>query len=152
MAHSNALVAGEVQCWMPADPQNPVCALESFLLRITNQSWVAAVLDIFFANSRDRDLCSSRDALVQRYGAVLARIICCRLSVLAAAPSLADVPAAPPVNLTPAAEPGCYVVAIGRSHFLLFQPSPASTDEGANPSSISKLLIIGLLPVPTKKA
>lgn len=108
-------------------------------------------MELSFSDTKIRDLCCNRSALVREFGAELARKIACRLALLAAAPSLADVPGGLPVGLAPLARQGSFSVTLGPKHLLLFQASPAEVGNGANLSDISKLLIMGPVPVPTPK-
>lgn len=109
-------------------------------------------MDLSFSDVRIRDLFCSKSALVDAFGAELARKIICRLAVLAAAPSLADVPVGPPVGLTRLSMKGSFSVALGADHHLLFQTIPVETAEDTDFLLISKLLIMGPEPVRTAKA
>jgi hypothetical protein len=113
-------------------------------------------LELSFADAKVQDLFSCRNALVREYGAALARKICCRLSVLAAAPSLASVPVGLPIGLDPTDDRGRFAVAVGPNHRLEFLALPISPSKEitAMPdlSRVSKLLIIGLVGVPIAKA
>ncbi len=108
-------------------------------------------MDLSFPDAKIRGLCCSKSALVHEFGAELARKISCRLAVLAAAPSLANVPVGPPVGLTRLAMKGSFSVALGADHQLLFQTIPVEAAEDTEFSLILKLLIIGPEPVRTAK-
>lgn len=109
-------------------------------------------LDLSFSDARIRDLCCSKSALVRAFGDELARKIICRLAVLAAAPSLADVPMGPPVGLMRLATRGNLSVAVGADHHIFFQTIPVEAAQDTDFSLISKLLIIGPVPVRAAKA
>lgn len=109
-------------------------------------------MELSFADAKVQDLFSSRDALVNEYGAALAWKICCRLALLKAAPSLACVPTALPVGLMRVGGYGRFVVAVGANHSLEFYALPKETSEMSDLSQTSKLLIIGLVANPSAKA
>lgn len=109
-------------------------------------------MELSFADAKVQDLCSSRTALVTEYGAVLARKICCRLAMLAAAPTLACVPTSLPVGLTRVGSHGSFAVAVGETHSLVFQPLPKETSPMSDLSQFSKVLIIALVANAAAKA
>lgn len=122
-----------------------------YLLPITKHTWEFA-LELSFSDAKVRDLYCSQSGLAGEFGAELARKICCRLALLTAAPSLGDVPADFPVALAARDAPGCFSVALGPSHRLLFQAIPMEGAKMSELSHISRLLIIGLVAVSALKA
>lgn len=109
-------------------------------------------MELSFSDAKIRELCCSRSALVHTFGTEFAQKIACRLALLVAAPSLADVPMGLPVSLTPLPRQGNFSVALGAKHLLLLQAVPAEAASGTDFSHISKILIIGPVPVPAPKA
>ena len=103
-------------------------------------------MDITFSDEAVRGLCCCRADLVRRFGANLAKRICCRLSVLASTPTLAHVPTVPPIGLTPIDEGGTYSVRLGFGYELVFRV-PA----GGDPTKITEIEIIGPTPVPATR-
>jgi hypothetical protein len=107
-------------------------------------------VEITFVDRNIRDLCCSHANVVRKFGAKLARKICCRLSMLAAAPSLAHVPVSPPISLA-RLDSRTFSVALGASHQLIFRAaSPRPTQVGSL-SQISEIHMVGPTPVPAKK-
>ncbi|MEO6298266.1 MAG: hypothetical protein ABIV25_09050 [Paracoccaceae bacterium] len=104
-------------------------------------------MELNFSDTKVRDLCCSHGALVAKFGAVLARKICCRLALLAAARSLADVPAAFPVGLLARDTQGRFSVALGPSQYLLFQVILMEGAKMSDLSLIAKVQIIGVVAV-----
>lgn len=109
-------------------------------------------MQLNFSDAKIQDLCCNQSALLREFGSGLARKIACRLAVLAAAPTLADVPVGLPVGLVPGARQGSFSVALGSKHHLLFQAIPVEAATGTGIPLISKLLIIGPVPGPAPKA
>ncbi len=101
-------------------------------------------MELSFSDAKVRNLCCTRSILVATFGAVLARKICCRLALLSAAPSLADVPVDFPVALAAADAQGRFSVALGQSHHILFQAMPMEGAKMSDLSHISKVQIIDL--------
>jgi hypothetical protein len=109
-------------------------------------------LELSFADARVQDLCSRQDALVNAYGAALSRKICCRLALLAAAPTLACIPMDPPIGLRSLGQPGRFAVAVGSTHHLLFEAYSKETAAMTDFAQISTVMIIGLVPHASTKA
>ena len=109
-------------------------------------------MKLSFVDAKVKYLCSSRDALVNAYGAALARKICCRLALLAAAPTLACVPVDLPVGLKRVGGHGRFAVAVGTTCNLEFEILPKESSAMSDLSQISKLRIIGLVPIRSAKA
>jgi hypothetical protein len=122
-----------------------------YLLRVANQRRDSS-LKLSFADATVQDLCSSRVALVNEYGSALSHKICCKLAVLAAAPTLACVPSALPVGLRRVGDMGRFAVAVGTTHRLEFYTLPKETSEMSDLSQIFKLQIIGLVANSSAKA
>lgn len=101
-------------------------------------------MELSFEDAQLQVLCSSQDALAKEFGAAVARKICCRLAVLVAAPTLAQVPSSPPIGLRSLRDAGSFAVAVGETHRLVFQPLTKETSEMSDLSQITRLLIIGL--------
>lgn len=104
-------------------------------------------MEITFSDPKVRDLCCSKAELVRRFGATLAKKICCRLSVLSAAPSLADVPSTLPIGLTRVNGHGDFSVALGVEHRLLFQGVPLDAARAGELARINQIQIVGSAPV-----
>jgi hypothetical protein len=109
-------------------------------------------VEITFSDGPIRELCCSRSRLVRHLGAELAAKVCCRLSVLAAAPCLADVPTALPIGLAEVDGRGTYSVALGSTHLLVFRAEQLVARRVPVPAAVSKILIVGPAPVPAVKA
>jgi plasmid maintenance system killer protein len=107
-------------------------------------------VEIEFSDEGGRELYCCKVNLTKRFGADVAGKICCRLSMLGAAPSLEDVPTSPPIRLS-ADGHGIYSVALGPSHRLMFKTAPTKPARSAAPSSVSKIEIIGPAPVPAAR-
>lgn len=101
-------------------------------------------MELSFVDARVQDLCSSQDALARRFGAAIARKICCRLAVLVAAPTLAQVPSSPPIGLSRFADAGRLAVAVGPTHCLVLQPLPQETATMSDLTQITRVLILGI--------
>jgi hypothetical protein len=101
-------------------------------------------LELSFSDAQVRDLCSSQAALARTFGAEVARKICCRVAVLVAAPTLAQVPSSPPVGLRRLTNPGRFAVAIGVTHRLVFQPLTKETKTMSDLAQISRVMIVGI--------
>lgn len=97
-------------------------------------------MNIRFDDAPLRDLFSRFSALKKQFGAALSGTISCRLSMLSAAPCLADVPAAPPIGLM-AHRNGLYSVTLGRGHRLRFRGLGGA---GAEPTEVRAIVILGL--------
>ncbi len=102
-----------------------------------------AFVEICFSDEHVRDLCCSRHNLVRRFGAEIGRKICCRLSMLSAAPSLAMVPTVPPVGLTAVDRKGLYHVAVGAAHVLVLRAFPLEAARAGDLTRITEIQIIG---------
>jgi hypothetical protein len=103
-------------------------------------------VDIKFSDKAVRDLCCSKRGLVLQFGADLAKRICCRLSVLASTPTLAQVPTVPPIGLAPVDAGGTYSVSLGFGHQLVFR-----VEASGDPTTITEIEIIGPTPVPATR-
>ncbi len=101
-------------------------------------------MEISFDNPETRDLLCCQQNMVARFGNQLARLICCRLAVLRAAPSLAHIPAAPPISLVVSAKDGLCSVARGRLARLDFRPYAAKRVLAKNLAAISEIEIVGV--------
>lgn len=101
-------------------------------------------MEISFNNPETRDLFCCQQNIVARFGIQLARLICCRLAVLRAAPSLAHIPAATPIGLVVSAEDGLCSVALGRLARLDFRPYAAKRGRAKNLPAISEIEIVGV--------
>lgn len=108
-------------------------------------------MEIYFSDVQVRDLCCSRKALVSKFGVKLARLICCRLSVLSAALSLDDIPISPPIGLAPLDCKGRFSMNLGAEHRLLLQTVPNQAENVNGLTKITKVLIIGTEKVPLAK-
>lgn len=100
-------------------------------------------MEICFSDEQVRDLCCSRQNLVRRFGAEIARKVCCRLSMLSAAPSLAAVPTSPPVSLTAVDGKGLFHVALGAAHVLALRALPPESARGGDLARITEIQIAG---------
>jgi len=107
-------------------------------------------VDICFADEEIQHLYCCRGKLVQKFGAELTRKICCRLSILAAAPCLADVPTSPPIHLAAMDGKGTFSVALDPAHRLQFS-APAGSGRAHDLSKVVTVLITGLISVPIAK-
>lgn len=103
-------------------------------------------MDIVFSDQAVRGLCCCKADLVARFGAELAKRICCRLSVLSSTPTLAQVPTVPPIGLSPIDAGGTYSVGLGSGHELVFRVTA-----GGDPTKITEIEIIGPSPVPANR-
>lgn len=101
-------------------------------------------MEISFDNPETRDMLCCKQRIVARFGNQLARLICCRLAVLRAAPSLAHIPAAPPIGLVVSAKDGLCSVALGRLARLDFRPYAAKRVLAKNLPAISEIAIVGV--------
>lgn len=101
-------------------------------------------MEISFDNPETRDLLCCQRSIVARFGNQLARLICCRLAVLRAAPSLAHIPTAPPIGLVVSAKDGLCSVALGRLGRLDFRPYAAKRVLAKNLPAISEIEIVGV--------
>lgn len=100
-------------------------------------------MEICFSDEHVRDLCCSRQNLVRRFGAEIARKVCCRLSMLSAAPSLAVVPTVPPVSLAAVDRKGLFHVAIGAAHVLVLRAFPLEAARTGDLARITEIQIVG---------
>ncbi len=108
-------------------------------------------MEICFSDVQVRDLCCSRKALVSKFGTELAKMICCRLSMLKAAPTLDDVPIAPPISLSPLDGKGRFSMNLGKGYRLLLQAEAPKAVKANKTSKINDILIIGIEKPPTAK-
>ena len=103
-------------------------------------------MEISFPEVEIRDLCCSRDRLVRRFGVEVARRVCCRLSMLSAASSLAIIPTFPPVGLTAVDRKGTYHVTVGDELVLVLRGLPLEAVRAGDLARIAEVQIIGLAP------
>jgi len=82
------------------------------------------------------------------YGPELGTKICSRLSLLAAATSLGDLPSTLPINLASVDGTGVYSVALGGSYRLFFKTLTSAPKRGRATSAHAEIEIIGLVPNP----
>ncbi len=108
-------------------------------------------MDIWFPGQKVRDLYCCRASLDRAFGAELARLICCRLSVLAAAPSLSDVPTSPPIELAASRKAGTFSVALGAENRLQFRATIPKMARADDLSSVTEIQVTGLISVPTAR-
>lgn len=108
-------------------------------------------MEITFSEAKTRDLCCCRERLVQMYGPDLGKKICSRLSLLAAATSLGDLPSTPPINLASIDGKGLYSVALGDSYRLFFKTVTSAPKRGRAASAHAEIEIIGPVPNPPTK-
>lgn len=101
-------------------------------------------MEISFDNAEIRDLLCCQQSIVARFGNQLARLICCRLAVLRAAPSLDQIPTAPPIGLVVSAKDGLCSVALGGLARLDFRPYAAKRVLAKNLPAISEIEIVGV--------
>lgn len=113
-------------------------------------NWGVCV-ELTFSDAGVRDLCCCRASLKRQYGAEVARRICCRLSVLAAAPSLAHLPSSPPIALSHLDGKGLFAVALGADYQLRFRAAVPKGRQFTDLSTIVEVLIIGPTPVPAAR-
>lgn len=107
-------------------------------------------MDITFSDEKVRGLCCSSAGLARMFGIDLAKKICCRLSMLYAAPSLDHVPIPPPISLSLDGK-GTFSVALGTTHHLLFRVPTLKSGRVDELSKISKIEIIGPAQVASAK-
>lgn len=100
-------------------------------------------MEICFSDKHIRDLCCSRQNLVRRFGTDIARKVCCRLSMLSAASSLAVVPTVPPICLAPIDRKGLFQVALGAAHVLVLRAFPLEAARAGDFSRITEIEIVG---------
>lgn len=108
-------------------------------------------MELTFLDAGVRDLCCCRADLKRQYGAEVARKICCRLSVLAAAPSLAHLPPDPPIALSHIDGKGLFAVALSADYQLRFRAAVPKGRQLSDLSTIVEILIIGPTPVPAAR-
>lgn len=108
-------------------------------------------MKLIFADTDVRDLCCCRKNLVERFSVEFAKKICSRLSMLAAASSLAEIPVSLPIGLSPVDEHEMFSVALGIDHRLLFQIASANAAHAHDLSKVLKIRIIGPIPVPAAR-
>ena len=109
-------------------------------------------MEISFPDPQVRDLYNCRASLIHQFGAELAKTICCRLSVLAAAPCLADLPTSPPIGLATTDGKGNFSVSAGPSHRLAFKASTPKAARDLDASRVTEVQVTGLIPVPAPRA
>lgn len=107
-------------------------------------------MEISFSEAKIRDLCCCREALVQMYGLELAKKICNRLGLLAAASSVSDLPSSPPISLVIVDGTGIYSVALGHTHQLFFKAIMPAGRRAKAPAKL-EIQTIGPVPVPATK-
>lgn len=95
---------------------------------------------IRFDDVPSRDLFSRAAALQKQFGAALAGRISCHLSLLYAAPCLADVPAAPPIGRAEDGN-GVHSIALGSGLRLRFR---AIGGAEAGPAEVKVIVILGV--------
>lgn len=108
-------------------------------------------MDITFSKAEIRDVCCCRSRLIKLFGTDLSKKICSRLSLLAAASNLSDIPSAPPISLTAVDGVDLYSVALGAELRLLFKvivPHHARTKQN---SVVQQIEILGPESVPAAK-
>lgn len=108
-------------------------------------------MEITFSDAKVRDTYCSRSILVREFSVEIARMICCRLAVLAAAQSLAQIPSAPPVGLMAVDRAGTFSVSLGSRHALVFEAIASGAAHAGDVSAISEIRIIGAKPVPVAR-
>lgn len=101
-------------------------------------------MEISFDDPETRNLFCCRQSIVSKFGVELATLICCRLALLRAAPSLDQVPTAPPISLMNSAKEGLFSVALGRGARLAFRPYASKRTLAKLLPSISEIEIIGV--------
>ena len=106
-------------------------------------------MQLNFTDEAMAELCNRRDNLLARFGAAVARKIAYRLALLAAAPSLQDVPIGPPVSLLHHDGEEVWSVDLGAGRRLLFQGLLSETAGAV--TAITVLDITGPLTVVTKE-
>lgn len=107
-------------------------------------------VDIYFPDNQIRELYNCRYSLIRQYGDRLAKLICCRLSVLDAAPCLADLPTSPPIDLANDSKSN-FSVALGLSHRLTFRDLLPASARARPFVQIKEIEMIGLVPAPTRR-
>lgn len=85
------------------------------------------------------------------YGPELGKKVCNRLSLLAAATSLGDLPSIPPISLASVDGEGRYSIALGDSYRLFFKLI-TSAKRGWVTGAHAEIEIIGPVPNPPAKA
>jgi len=100
-------------------------------------------VEICFSDEHVRDLCCVRQNLVRRFGTEIARKVCCRLSMLSAASSLAMVPTVPPVSLAAVDRKDLFHVALGAAHVLVLRAFPLEAAQAGDLARITEIEIVG---------
>lgn len=107
-------------------------------------------VEICFPDQESRALYSCKSNLVAAFGDALARLICCRLAVLRAAPNLLHLPTHPPIGLAHEnVSKGTFFVRLGKVHRLVFRApdAPPQVDR----STVTRVEILDLIPNPSAK-
>jgi hypothetical protein len=104
-------------------------------------------VEIVISDTKVRDLCCSRRNLVRQFGEALAKRICCRLSMLEAAPTLAHMPTSPPIGLAAVDRKGSFSVVLDAAHRLHFRASGFKAEWADELHRVIEIDIIGPAPV-----
>ncbi len=138
---------GDVLPFSIRPPAASACGVRSNLLP-TELHRVGDSLDIIFRDHVARDLFCRRERLERALGPELARIVCCRLAVLRAAPMLDMVPKGPPIGLRPVrGSQAAFAVSLGASHRLRFETARPRADGG----EVTCITIVGVEPAPAHR-
>ena len=112
-------------------------------------------MEICFPDVESQKLFCHEHRLKAEFGAALARLITCRLTILDVASHLGLLPAIGPIDLRPeAGEVSAFSVALAQDYRLHFRALDFETgEEGAiNLNSVRQLEVIGVVQPPAKKA
>ena len=102
-------------------------------------------MEISFPDEDSQRLFEGQTRLRGKFGDELAALICCRISILRAAPNLALVPHCRPVELRSDGR-GAYSVALDTSFRLAFQASAGSgTRKTRRTDEITHIQLVGII-------